>query len=51
MEGSFFKRETFIKRKIYIVERTNEAALRPEEEREKMESCRENLWKIQLKGL
>ena len=42
-------RETFIKR--YIVERTDKAELRPEEQSEKAESCRENLWnKIQLKG-
>ena len=37
--------------KRYIVERTNEAEIRPEEQIEKAESCRENLWKeIQLKG-
>ena len=37
--------------KTYIVERTNKAEIRPEEQREKAESCRENLWKeIQLKG-
>ena len=42
-------RETFIKR--YIVERTNKAETRPEEQSEKAESCRENLWnEIQLKG-
>ena len=42
-------KETFIKR--YVVERTNEAELRPQEQSEKMESCRENLWnEIQLKG-
>ena len=35
-------RETFIKR--YIVERTNKAETRPEEQSEKAESCRENLW-------
>ena len=35
-------RKTFIKR--YIVERTNKAELRPEEQSEKAESCRENLW-------
>ena len=41
-------RETFIKR--YIVERANQAE-RPEEQSEKAESCRENLWnEIQLKG-
>ena len=34
-------RETFAKR--YIVERTNEAEIRPEEQSEKLESCRENL--------
>ena len=34
-------RETLIKR--YIVERTNEVELRPEEQSEKAESCRENL--------
>ena len=34
-------RETFIKR--YIVERTNKAELRPEEQSEKAKSCRENL--------
>ena len=37
--------------KRYIVERTNKAEIRQEEEREKAESCRENLWnEIQLKG-
>ena len=42
-------RETFIKR--YKVERANNAEVRPEEQSEKTESCRENLWKeIQLKG-
>ena len=42
-------RETFIKR--YIVERTNKAELRPGEQSEKAESCRENLRnEIQLKG-
>ena len=35
------KREIFIKR--YIVERTNKAEMRPEEQSEKAESCRENL--------
>ena len=35
-------RETFIKR--YTVERTNEAEIRPEEQSEKAESSRENLW-------
>ena len=28
----------------YVVERTNKAAIRPEEQSEKTESCRENLW-------
>ena len=41
-------RETFVKR--YIVERTNKAGIRPEEQSEKAESYREKLWnKIQLK--
>ena len=35
-------RETFVKR--YIVERTNKAKMRPEEQSEKEESCLENLW-------
>ena len=40
-------KETFIK--IYIVKRTNKAEIRPEEQSEKAESCRENLWNgIQL---
>ena len=40
--------ETFIKR--YIVERTSEAEIRPEEQSEKTESCRGTLWnEIQLK--
>ena len=40
---------TFIKR--YKVERTNKAEIRPEEQSEKTESYRENLWnEIQLKG-
>ena len=43
-------REIFIKR--YIVERTNKAEIRPEEQTEKAESCGENLCnEIQLKGL
>ena len=34
-----------------MVERTNKAEIRPEEESENTESCKENLWnKIQLKG-
>ena len=42
-------KETFIKR--YIVERTNKAEIRPEEQSEKAESCQENLGnEIQLKG-
>ena len=41
-EGDFHKR--------YIVERTNEAEIRQEEQSVKRESCRENLWnEIQLK--
>ena len=41
-------KETFINR--YIVERTNMAEIRPKEQSEKTESCRENLWnEIQLK--
>ena len=42
-------REAFIKR--YIVERTNKAEIRPEEQSEEAESLGENLWnEIQLKG-
>ena len=42
-------KETFIKR--YIVERTSKAEIRPEEQSDKAEGCRENLWnEIQLKG-
>ena len=42
-------KEIFIKR--HIVERTNKAELRPEEQSEKAKSCRENLWNaIELKG-
>ena len=42
-------KETVIKR--YIDERTSKADIRPEEQREKTESCRENSWnEIQLKG-
>ena len=41
-------RKTFIKR--YIVERTNKAEIRPIEQSENAESCREDLWnEIQLK--
>ena len=41
-------RETFIK--INIVERTNKAGIRPEEQSEKAESCQETLWnEIQLR--
>ena len=42
--------ETFTKE--YIVERTNKTEIRPEEQGEKAEDCREDLWnEIQLKGL
>ena len=42
-------RDTFIKRSI--VERTNKAEMRPEEQSEKAENHRENLWnEIQVKG-
>ena len=42
--------ETFIKR--YIVERTNNGELRPEEQKEKAEICREkSMNEIQLKVL
>ena len=42
-------KETFIKR--YTVERTSKAEIRLEEQNEKAESYRENLWnEIQLKG-
>ena len=40
-------REIFIKR--YIVERTNKAETRPEEQSEKAESCRENLLERAIK--
>ena len=41
-------KETFLKR--YVVERTNKAEIRPEEQSETAEICRENLWdEIQLK--
>ena len=37
--------------KRYIVERNNKAEIRPEQESEEAESCRENLWnEIQLNG-
>ena len=40
-------KETFIE----IAERSNKAEIRPEEQREKTEGCREDLWnEIQLKG-
>ena len=43
-------KETIVKR--YIVERTNKAEIKPKEEREKAESCRENSGnETQLKGL
>ena len=43
-EGDFHKER-------YTAERTNKAEIRPEEQSEKAESCRENLWQeIQLKG-
>ena len=42
-------KEAFMKR--YTTERTNKADIRPEEQSEKAESCRENLWnEMQLKG-
>ena len=35
-----------------MVERTNKAEIKPEEQIEKAESCRENIWnEMQLKGL
>ena len=35
----------------YMVERADKAEIRPGEQSEKAESCRENLWtEIQLKG-
>ena len=41
-------KETFLKR--HIVEKTDKAEIRPEEQSEKAESCRENLWnEMQLK--
>ena len=43
------ERETFNKR--YTAEMFNKAEIRPEEQNEQAESCREDLWnKIQLKG-
>ena len=43
-EGDFHK-------EISIVERTNKAEIRLEEQSQKTESCRETLWnEIQLKG-
>ena len=42
-------RETFIKK--CIVERTNKAEIKPEEQSEKAKSCWDNSWnEIQLKG-
>ena len=42
-------KETFIPR--YLVEKASKTEIRPEEQSEKAESCRENLWnEIQLKG-
>ena len=42
-------KETFIK--IYVLEKTNKADIRTEEQIEKMENCQENLWsEIQLNG-
>ena len=42
-------KETFLNR--YIVEMTSKTEIRSEEQSEKTESCRENLWnEIQLKG-
>ena len=42
-------KDTFIKR--YVVERTSKSEIRTEEQSEKAESFRENLWnEIQLKG-
>ena len=35
-------KETFVKK--YLTERTNKAEIRPKEQSEKAESCRENLW-------
>ena len=43
-------KETVIKR--YIVERTNKTEMKPEEQSEKTQSGRENLWnEMQFKGL
>ena len=47
-EGDFHE-ERYIY--IYTAERNNKAEIRLEEQSEKAESCRENLWnEIQLKG-
>ena len=44
-------KETFIKRYKPIVERTDKAEIRPEEQSEKAESCGESSWnEIKLKG-
>ena len=41
-------RETFVKK--YTVERTNKAEIRPEEQSEEAERCRENVWnELELK--
>ena len=42
-------KETLMKR--HIIERTKKAEIRSEEQSEKTDSCRENLWnQIQVKG-
>ena len=38
-------KEAFIKR--YTVEKTNKAKIKPEEQREKAESCRKNLYTVE----
>ena len=49
MDYARAEEKTFIKR--YVIERANKAELRPEEQTEQAESCRENFWnEIQSKG-
>ena len=45
------KRPSRLMMMIYTVERTNATEIRPDEQNEKAESCRENVWnEIQSKG-
>ena len=44
----YIRAEGDFRKEIYVAERTNKAEISPEEQSEKAESCRENLWEWNL---